>query len=271
VSAAAKNGKQTDVKAHSTRLLRCEAEVAGCGRILVSLSDQQAAISAQIELLTKRVAEEKKGGTGQFRGESTIAERKVIGVSDDGFPTRDYPPIGVVYIVTHIHFDDGYIEAVPKCTPIDKVTCWQLQRSSVVRIFVVFHLVALLAICRCSRPSIKSGTSSSHRGTTILSWLLSRCPSLLTQKTIAVYLQNYVIDIKIRHSPIRRRSVPGNRRLTCSLTMTRPSQTAASHDKEHLMMSRSRVQHMHAARNREVFKKKEACSQWKQPLMLVRF
>mmetsp|Transcript_2774 Transcript_2774/g.5121 ORF Transcript_2774/g.5121 Transcript_2774/m.5121 type:complete len:252 (-) Transcript_2774:130-885(-) len=98
------------IQSIENKLRQAVNELTDCQRIHSSLELQQEAVNKQIDIL-------EKGGRSElerkFQRPSQIA-RTVLAVSDDGFPA--IPPKGTLYI----HYDDGFIEAVQECTPLDK-------------------------------------------------------------------------------------------------------------------------------------------------------
>ncbi|GAB5363094.1 hypothetical protein AAMO2058_000853800 [Amorphochlora amoebiformis] len=105
--AAKKRKKQGDMKAREMDLEQCASELEDCQRVHSSFEIQSAAIDKQIEVLEAKEAEDPSGRM------VSITDRKVLAISDDGFPRQ--PPKGTIYV----HYDDGFIQHIPDSTPLE--------------------------------------------------------------------------------------------------------------------------------------------------------
>mmetsp|Transcript_30040 Transcript_30040/g.41872 ORF Transcript_30040/g.41872 Transcript_30040/m.41872 type:complete len:189 (+) Transcript_30040:110-676(+) len=95
----------------SQRIQEHTHDIETCRRIRASINVQKAAIEQQIKVLCKK----RDKDPHLFRQLSKLSiQREVLAISDDGFPRT--PPRGTIFV----HYNDGYIEAIANCSPLDK-------------------------------------------------------------------------------------------------------------------------------------------------------
>eukprot|EP00466_Bigelowiella_natans_P016865 jgi/Bigna1/90403/estExt_fgenesh1_pg.C_700007 len=118
------NTKAQDGISSSTVQQQYTHDIETCRRIKASMDVQKSAIEQQIKdnneqttatSLLLVLSKKRDNNPHLFRQLSKISrQRQVLAISDDGFPRT--PPRGTVFV----HYDDGYIEVIANCTPLDK-------------------------------------------------------------------------------------------------------------------------------------------------------